>query len=99
MNYYKELLSTAIMQIYRNIKKEKIKINTITGHGLRHTHATILLSQGVPIKTVADRLGNTPENLLETYAHSFDELEEQAVLSFIQPLYCEFNSDVYKYLL
>jgi len=97
MNYYKELLSTAIMQIYRNIKKEKIKINTITGHGLRHTHATILLSQGVPIKTVADRLGNTPETLLETYAHSFDELEEQAVLSFSQPLQSVANSAALKY--
>lgn len=86
MNYYKELLSIATRRIYRNIKKDEIKINIITGHGLRHTHATILLSQGIPVKTVADRLGNTPETLLETYAHSFDELEEHAVLSFSESL-------------
>src|SRR5690625_5860149 len=97
MNYYKDILSTAKKQIYNNIKKEKIKINTITGHGIRHTHATILLSQGVPIKTVADRLGNTPETLLETYAYSFDELEEQAVLSFSQPLQSVANSAALKY--
>lgn len=86
MNYYKELLSMVIRRIYRNIKKDKIKINTITGHGLRHTHATVLLSQGIPVKTVADRLGNTPETLLETYAHSFDELEEKAVIVFSDSL-------------
>lgn len=84
--YYKELLSIVIRRIYRNIEKDKIKINTITGHGLRHTHATILLSQGIPVKTVADRLGNTPETLLETYAHSFDELEEKAVIVFSDSL-------------
>jgi len=86
MNYYKELLSIAIRRIYRHMKKDKVKINTITGHGLRHTHATILLSQGIPVKTVADRLGNTPETLLETYAHSFDELEEKAVSVFSESL-------------
>src|SRR5699024_133000 len=129
MNYYKELLSIAIRRIYRHMKKDKIKINTITGHRvrqthatillskgiqtqnvtnplesetdmkikqvtiypitrqvLRHTHATILLSEGIPVKTVADRSGNTPETLLETYAHSFDELEEKAVSVFSESL-------------
>lgn len=86
MNYYKELLSIVIRRIYRNMKKEKVKINTITGHGLRHTHCTILLSEGNQVKTVADRLGNTPETIFETYSHSFEELEEQAVLSFSQSL-------------
>lgn len=86
MYYYKELLSISIRSIYRNIKKDNIKMNTITGHGLRHTHATILLSQGIPVKTVADRLGNTPETLLETYAHTFEELEEKAVIVFSKSL-------------
>ena len=92
MNYYKELLSIAISRIYRNMKKDNVKINTITGHGLRHTHATILLSQGVPVKTVADRLGNTPETLLETYAHTFEELEEKAVTVFSKSLRSVANS-------
>src|SRR5690625_3975088 len=92
MDYYKELLSSAIRRIYRNLKKEKIKINTITGHGLRHTHATILLSQGIPVTTVADRLGNTPETLLETYAHTFEELEEKAVTVFSKSLQTVANS-------
>lgn len=86
MNYYKELLSIAIRSIYRNMKKDDIKINKITGHGLRHTHCTILLSQGNQVKTVADRLGNTPETIFETYSHLFKELKEQAVVSFSQSL-------------
>lgn len=32
----------------------------ITFHGLRHTHATILLNAGVNPKVIAERLGNTP---------------------------------------
>src|SRR5690625_2047688 len=86
MNYYKELLSIAIRRIYRNMKKDDIEINKITSHGLRHTHCTILLSQGNQVKTVADRLGKAPETIFETYSHSFEELEEHAVVSFSQSL-------------
>src|SRR5690625_3607824 len=92
MHYYKELLSIAIRRIYRNIKKDGININTITGHGFRHTHATILLSQGVPVKTVADRLGNTTETLLQTCAHTFEEIEEKAVTVFSKSLQTVANS-------
>lgn len=39
------------------MEKDNIKIKKITPHGLRHTHATILINLGIPPKTVADRLG------------------------------------------
>ena len=42
-----------------NYKKSNLK--SITPRGLRHTHATIMLGKKVPLKTIADRLGNTPE--------------------------------------
>jgi integrase len=39
-------------------------------HDLRHTHATILLHEGVPVHVVADRLGHkSPSITLNTYAH------------------------------
>lgn len=39
-------------------------------HGLRHTHATLLLAEGVPIKVVSQRLGHaTIAMTMDTYAH------------------------------
>jgi integrase len=51
----------------------------VTPHGLRHSHATILISQRIPVKVIADRLGNTPQMILDIYRHSFKDLEEESV--------------------
>ncbi|WP_240644016.1 tyrosine-type recombinase/integrase [Paenibacillus paeoniae] len=37
--------------------KENITITRITPHGLRHTHATILINKGIPPFTIPERLG------------------------------------------
>ncbi|EOP82982.1 hypothetical protein IGM_05177 [Bacillus cereus HuB4-4] len=68
----------------RLIKKTGYK--RITPHGLRHTHATILISQRIPVKVIADRLGNTPAMILDIYGHSFKQLEEETVESFSKAL-------------
>ncbi|MEK5008037.1 tyrosine-type recombinase/integrase [Bacillus sp. FSL K6-3312] len=44
-----------------NAVADKQKLKKITVHGLRHTHATILISKRIPVKVIADRLGNTPQ--------------------------------------
>jgi len=62
--------------------EKKTKIKRITPHGLRHTHATILIGQKTPLKTIADRLGNTPAMILDVYGHSFKELEIESVEAF-----------------
>lgn len=42
----------------------------VTFHGLRHTHATLLLEWGVHPKIVAERLGHSTTRLtLDTYSH------------------------------
>ena len=61
---------------------EKTGLKHITPHGLRHTHATLLISQRIPVKTIADRLGNTAQMILDVYDHSFKELEEESVQAF-----------------
>ena len=38
-------------------------------HGLRHTHATHLLADGMDLAVVAARLGHTPATLAKRYAH------------------------------
>jgi integrase len=49
-----------------------------TLHTLRHTHATHLLSNGVPVHVAAARLGDNPTTLLGTYAHLLPAADEQA---------------------
>ncbi|HEX7118164.1 MAG TPA: site-specific integrase, partial [Longimicrobiales bacterium] len=51
----------------------------VTLHSLRHSHATILLSRGISIAAVADRLGDTQQIVLETYSHALPDDEERAL--------------------
>lgn len=44
-------------------------IKEITVHGLRHTHATILLNRNANVKAIAERLGNTPDMIYRIYGH------------------------------
>src|SRR5262245_43650813 len=41
----------------------------IVFHGMRHTHATLLLEDGVSIKAVAERLGDRESTVLRIYGH------------------------------
>ena len=53
-------------------------IPTGTLHILRHTAATIALTEGVPLHVVAGRLGDRAETLLATYAHLLPHSDEVA---------------------
>lgn len=56
----------------------KSEIPIITIHGLRHTHASLLLFAGVSIASVARRLGHSSMiTTQETYLHIIQELENQ----------------------
>jgi integrase len=49
---------------------EKIGLKGVRFHDLRHSHASQLLRQGVPLKTVQERLGHANATVtLNTYAH------------------------------
>lgn len=63
---------------YREWAK-KSGLTRIRFHDLRHTHATLLLSQGIDVKTIANRLGHSNiSTTLNTYAHVLDELDRSA---------------------
>ena len=52
-------------------------------HDLRHTHATLMLKQGVHPKIVSERLGHSSINItLDTYSHVLPGLQEAAALEF-----------------
>lgn len=56
----------------------RLKIPTISIHGLRHTHASLLLFAGVSIASVARRLGHSSMTTTQkTYLHIIHELENQ----------------------
>lgn len=57
---------------------KKAEIPSISIHGLRHTHASLLLFADVSIATVARRLGHSSMSTTqETYLHIIQELENQ----------------------
>ena len=59
---------------------KKIGISEISIHGLRHTHASILLYAGVSIGSVARRLGHASMTTTQkTYLHIIQELENQDI--------------------
>jgi site-specific recombinase XerD len=50
---------------------------------LRHTHATLLLKAGVPIKVVSERLGHaTPAFTMATYQHVLPGMQAEAARTF-----------------
>jgi integrase len=51
---------------------------TGTLHVLRHTAATLALTNGVPVHIVAARLGDDPKTILSTYAHLLPQSDEMA---------------------
>ncbi len=58
----------------------RANIPVITIHGLRHTHASLLLFVGVSIASVARRLGHASMTTTQkTYLHIIQELENQDV--------------------
>lgn len=68
---------------------KKIGIKKITPHGLRHTHATILLNDKENRSTVEDvaaRLGDTPQEIHKTYHHILQERKKETATLFTELL-------------
>lgn len=61
---------------------KKTGIKRITPHGLRHTHATLLILDRNTSIVVAKRLGNTPAMIDNVYGHVLKTVEEESVASF-----------------
>lgn len=69
-----------IKTINNTLKKtcKENRIREITCHGLRHTHGSILLYEGVNIKYLSRRLGHSDiATTLNVYMHILDEMEQK----------------------
>ncbi|HSK96314.1 MAG TPA: site-specific integrase, partial [Euzebyales bacterium] len=61
----------------------RLDVPTIRLHDLRHTHATLLLQAGVPVKVVSERLGHsTVAMTLDVYAHVLPAIDRDAADRF-----------------
>ena len=57
----------------------KARLPTIRLHDLRHTHATLALKAGVPVKVISERLGHeSPAFTLKQYAHVIPGMQAEA---------------------
>ncbi|MFJ9501567.1 site-specific integrase [Brevibacillus centrosporus] len=63
-------------------------VNQIRFHDLRHTHATLLLKQGVHIKVVSERLGHSDTRMtLDTYSHVHPTMQAEAASAISAALF------------
>ncbi|KEZ84882.1 integrase [Clostridium sulfidigenes] len=59
-----------------NVPKDYMQLKQISFHGLRHTHATLLIFNGENVKVVSDRLGHRDISItLNTYTHIMDDMK------------------------
>lgn len=62
-----------------SVEKEKYLLDKVTYHGLRHSSATLLISQNIDILTVSRRMGHSSiSTTLNTYAHASKKLDRSA---------------------
>jgi integrase len=65
----------------------RIAVPEITLHDLRHTHATLLLQAGVPVKVVCERLGHSnPAFTMSVYQHVLPGMQAEAAVAFAEVL-------------
>ena len=66
-------------------------------HDLRHTHATLMMEQGVNPKVVSERMGHARVGItLDLYSHISQNLQAKAALRFDQALVAEAKEPITK---
>lgn len=71
-----------------NIFIKKANVKKIRFHDIRHTHATLLLKQGVHPKIVSERLGHADTRMtLDRYSHLLPNMQKETAQKFGELLY------------
>jgi len=82
-----EVLCQSVVQ--HNLQRlcERLGLPPLTPHGLRHLHASLLLSEGLPIPLVSRRLGHANAAVtMGIYAHCVSKRDDQAVQAISKAL-------------
>ncbi|MBC1911619.1 site-specific integrase [Listeria booriae] len=73
----------AILKNYK-ARLNELNLEQIGIHGLRHTHAVMLLEAGASIKYVAERLGHSNvEMTLNVYVHLTEKMKQDDMNKFV----------------
>lgn len=65
---------------YDLLEKEYDNVTRLTIHQFgRHSHASLLISLGISVELIANRLGDTPEVIRKTYAHLFPTYNDDII--------------------
>lgn len=71
-----------VINRYNANVEDKNKLPEITLHGLRHTSATLLISENIDVKTVSKRLGHSEcSTTMDIYAHALQKKDEVAAIT------------------
>ena len=74
----------SISQTFERIAK-RAGVPRIRLHDIRHTHGTLLIKAGVPVKVVSERLGHgNPAFTIDTYQHVLPGMQAEAARTFEQ---------------
>lgn len=82
---YKVISNTNANKLLRKVLNDLGISTKITVHGLRHTHASVLLYKRISIYYISERLGHSDiQTTLKDYSHVIKELREEDELNTIQ---------------
>jgi integrase len=74
----------SISQAFERITN-RAGVRRIRLHDVRHTHGTLLIKAGVPVKVVSERLGHgNPAFTIDTYQHVLPGMQADAARTFEQ---------------
>ena len=69
-----QMFATDHHELVFNFLRENGLPEDLNVHSLRHTNASLLIAQGVDVRTVAGLLGHAqPSTTLDIYSHAFDK--------------------------
>jgi len=72
----------AVSQTFERIAR-RARVRVIRLHDVRHTHGTLLIAAGVPVKVVSERLGHaSPVFTIDTYQHVLPGMQADAARVF-----------------
>ncbi len=73
-------IPTSTLEKYKNFYCDKAKVKRIRIHDFRHSNASLLYNNGIPVFTISKRLGHSSiKTTLDTYIHQEEDNEKRAV--------------------
>ncbi len=77
-------------KIFNNYMARKLGLKHIRLHGGRHSHASIMLKNGTPLKVISERLGHSEISITgDLYAHVLPGMQEAEAQKFEDAILAE----------